>query len=480
MIGNQERWQEDLFVAGPLRDLIPEDHVLRHVEKILDLSWLRQEVADCYCADNGRPGIDPEAAVRLMLAGLFQGIVHDRKLMREAQVNLAIRWFAGYRLHEKLPDHSSLTRIRQRWGPERFKRIFQRTVQACCKAGLVNGETLHIDATLIRADVSWESLTTRHVEQVLAANSEDDSPDEPPRRKRGRPRSKPKSAKKYSPTDPDATMATSCKQYRMEPCYKQHAAVDDQAGVIVDVAVTTGELSEGKQLLDQIDRAEANTGCKAKTVTADGGYAHSTNYTKLEDRDIDAVIPPQAEVRRPRRIPVRRFRYDAKHKRVRCPGGKTLHPRGSMGNGTAYRSRSCDCKACPLRAHCFSRSASSRTILIVDDYEALVRARRRKARGWSEHTRRAYYRHRWRVEGVHGEAKTQHGLRRAARRGLANVAIQSYLTTAVMNLKRLAVLLFGFALMGIFGFRRHGAEQACRSYFVLIQSRKIENLKTAA
>ena len=116
MIGRQERWQEDLFVAGPLSALIPEDHILQRVNRVLDLSWLRGEVRDLYDERQGRPGIDPESAVRLMLAGLFQGIVHDRRLMREAQVNLAIRWFAGYRLQEKLPDHSSLTRLRQRWG----------------------------------------------------------------------------------------------------------------------------------------------------------------------------------------------------------------------------------------------------------------------------------------------------------------------------------------------------------------------------
>src|SRR5208283_5982208 len=102
MIGRQERWQEDLFIAGPLRDLVPNDHILKQVHRILDLSLLRQEVSDSYCDDNGRPSIDPEAAVRLMLAGFFQGIVHDRKLMREAQVNIAIRWFAGYELEEAL------------------------------------------------------------------------------------------------------------------------------------------------------------------------------------------------------------------------------------------------------------------------------------------------------------------------------------------------------------------------------------------
>ena len=97
-------------------------------------------------------------SVRLILAGLLVGIVHDRKLMREAQVNLAIRWFAGYILHEVLPDYSSLTRIRLRWGDERLRRIFQRTVQACVSAGMMPGETVHIDATLMRANVSWDSI----------------------------------------------------------------------------------------------------------------------------------------------------------------------------------------------------------------------------------------------------------------------------------------------------------------------------------
>jgi transposase len=175
MIGRQDRWQEDLFVAGSLRELVPEDHVLRRVDAVLDLGWLEAEVRECYCEDNGRPSIAPEAAVRLMLAGFFAGIVHDRKLLREAQVNLAIRWFAGYRLHERLPDHSSLTRIRQRWGPERFRRIFERTVAQCIEHGLVSAETVHVDATLIRANVSWESITAGHAERLWRENPEEPS-----------------------------------------------------------------------------------------------------------------------------------------------------------------------------------------------------------------------------------------------------------------------------------------------------------------
>jgi len=164
MQSKKDRWQEDLFIASPLRDLVPEDHIFKRVDAILDLSWLHEAVSGCYCQDNGRPSIDPESALRLMLAGFFEGIVQDRALMRRAQTDLAFRWFAGYRLDEALPDRSSLTRIRQRWGDALFRTVFERTVAQCVEAGLVSADTVHIDATLIRADVSWDSLATRHVE----------------------------------------------------------------------------------------------------------------------------------------------------------------------------------------------------------------------------------------------------------------------------------------------------------------------------
>ena len=170
MLGRRERDQLELFITASLRQFIPDEHVLARVDRVLDLSWLRGEVSDCYCLDDGRPGIDPEVAIRLMLAGLLIGIVHDRKLMREAEVNIAIRWFIGYGLHEKLPHHSSLTRIRQRWGEERFRKIFKRTVESCLKAKIATGEIVHIDSSLIRANVSWDSLVERHVEDVLSEN----------------------------------------------------------------------------------------------------------------------------------------------------------------------------------------------------------------------------------------------------------------------------------------------------------------------
>ena len=260
MLGRKERDQLELFLTGSLRQLVPDDHVLARVDRVLDLCWLREEVADCYCVDDGRPGIDPEVAVRLMLAGLLSGIVHDRKLMREAHVNVAIRWFVGYGFHERLPHHSSLTRIRQRWGEQRFREIFKRTVEACLKAKIATGEIVHIDASLIRADVSWESLVERHVGEVIEENKFDE---EKEAEKRGRQSGK---YKKISTTDPDATMSTTARNRRLEPSYKQHTAVDDKRGVILDVEVTTGEKNEGEMIEPQVDEVRATTGVEIKTV----------------------------------------------------------------------------------------------------------------------------------------------------------------------------------------------------------------------
>jgi len=225
----------------------------------------------------------------------------------------------------------------------------------------------------------------------------------------------------------------------MEPSYKQHTAVDDKCGVVVDAHVTTGEASEGKQLPDQIDRVEKLLDSELDTVTADSGYAHGQNYGELLRRDIVSVIPPQRSGgRRSKTLPLSKFKYDAINEVVKCPGGRQLRSGKTNDQGTWYRAKIKHCRQCPLRARCLSPKAKNRSVLITKEYIALTRARREHAQGWPESKRHLYSRHRWLVEGAHGQAKSQHGLRRAARRGLANVQIQAYLTAAVMNLKRLA------------------------------------------
>src|SRR6056297_3248937 len=315
MIGSRTRDQLEFFVCGSLRDLVPDDHVLARVDHVLDLSWLHEEEAEVYADGVGRPAIDPEAAVRLMLAGFLIGIVHDRRLMREAQVNLAIRWFAGFGLQDRLPDHSSLTRIRQRWGAERFRRIFERSVKACVAAGIAKGEVVHVDASLIRADVAWESLAERHLEEVAEVNDPGPGPEQ--ERQRATKRSK---VKTVCLTDPDASMATTARGRRLEPSYKQHGVVDDLRGVVLDVEITTGETNEGQVILDRLDAAAATTDAGIATVTAEAGYAYAKVFAGLEAREITGVIPTKAEPIRSK-VPLRRFRYDAKQDLVKCPRG---------------------------------------------------------------------------------------------------------------------------------------------------------------
>jgi len=256
----------------------------------------------------------------------------------------------------------------------------------------------------------------------------------------------------------------------MEPSFKQHTAVDDDSGVIVDVQTTTGEASEGKQLLGQIERVEETTGTKIKTVTADKAYAHTENYKQLEERNIEAVIPVQPQSAQSKSIPLCRFKYDAKNHIVRCPRGKVLNRTCHTDKGWIYRAAAKDCANCPLRSRCVSSTAKVRVVLITDGYESLLRARRRWQKK-DEDLQEKYTRHKWRVEGVHGEAKTCHGLRRAVRRGLANVSIQVYLTAMVMNLKRLVAFLLLFFVRWTGKYQSESNPNLSKSFFGRISYR---------
>jgi len=446
MLGElSEHKQQEFFTPLFLDKLIPEDHILKRVDRILELGWIRDEVRHLYSETMGRPSIDPEAAVRLMLAGFFQGIIYDRELMREAQVNLAIRWFAGFGVEDELPDHSTLSKLRTRWGIELFQKIFTSTVHQCIKAGLVDLETVHVDATLMRANASWESITEKYVEKVVEANDEVEGVEEKPGKKNVKKKKRRKGVKKgktrkvkVSRTDPDSSVTKSTRFDKPQPRYKVNAAVDNKSGVVVDVFVTTGKTAEASVLVEQIDRIEKVTGVRPSKVTADTSYSTGENYEELEKREIKPVIPTRRLPRQGSRFPVMRFKYDAKHNLVKCPAGKKLvKGRRKDDKGYAYRADPGDCRKCKFRSECFSHKQHAREVLIVDGYPSLLRARRRNVESPVSQSEE-YKRHKWLVEGRHGEAKTRHGQARASRRGIVQVAIQVFLTNAVMNLKRLA------------------------------------------
>lgn len=149
----RDRSQQTLTLLPPLESFFPQDHYLRKLNRVLDLSFIHEAVRDKYCQDNGRPSVDPEVVIRLFLLQAMDGIPHVRELMRQVQINLAYRWFIGYELSESLPDHSTLSKALDRLGDEVFNDLFERSISECRRSGLIEGKVLHVDATTIRADL---------------------------------------------------------------------------------------------------------------------------------------------------------------------------------------------------------------------------------------------------------------------------------------------------------------------------------------
>src|SRR6266700_7255645 len=168
MMGMKERQFAPLINVS-LEALVPQDHFYRHLEKSLDLSFVRAFVQKTY-AGGGRPSIDPIVFFKLQLVMFFEGIRSERLLMRHAADRLSVRWYLGYDLSEPLPDHSSLTRIRERYGVDIFRRFFEKIVEQCQQAGLVWGKELYADATKVQANAALSSMKPRFaVEAHLAA-----------------------------------------------------------------------------------------------------------------------------------------------------------------------------------------------------------------------------------------------------------------------------------------------------------------------
>jgi len=174
MLGPPKQRCLDRPVVASLETLVPRDHFYRYLDAKLDLSFVRDWVTECYAA-GGRPSIDPVVFFKFQLIMFFEGIRSERRLVETASLHLAQRWYLGYHLDEPLPDHSSLSRIRQRLGLPILRRFFEQVVELCIHAGLVWGQELFFDATKVRANASLDSLVPRlrvvvdeHLEDLFA------------------------------------------------------------------------------------------------------------------------------------------------------------------------------------------------------------------------------------------------------------------------------------------------------------------------
>ena len=247
--------QQEMTLLPPLATLIPKDHPLYRLNRVLDLSFVHDVVRDRYCQDNGRPSIDPEVVIRLFLIQAMAGIVHVRELMREVQVNLAYRWFIGYRLDERLPDHSTLSKALDRFGDELFNEVFEQSIAQCKQSGLIEGRVLHVDATTIRADIDRDRV--------------------------GQPDS----------SDPDARYGKFPGK-RMAPGYKQHTIVDSRSRVVLGLTVTPANRPEHDTAVEVLDQAVQRAGRTPEAVCADVAYGSGRNRAAMEERGVRLVSPP--------------------------------------------------------------------------------------------------------------------------------------------------------------------------------------------
>jgi transposase len=478
------------FVPLPnlsLEELVPKDNFYRRLEERVDLSFVRELVSDCY-ASSGRPSVDPVVFFRLQLVMFFEGSRSERQLMEVAADRLSIRWYLGYDLNESLPDHSSLTRIRERYGLEVFRRFFERIVEMCFEAGLVGGEDLYFDATKVEANASLDSTRSRSlVEGRLGEHLRGIFPDEVrlvpdedtpeiaaseiaavvgPVGQEERRTLAERNARQHrwiaqagrqkrevvrwgykrmadlrmSTTDPDASPMQCKHKGASRLGYQTHYVVDGgKARVILDVLVTPAEVTENLPMLDLLFRSRFRWRLRPHSVTGDAAYGTVENVAAVEKAGMRAyMVLPKHDERGPF-FGKNEFAYDAEKDIYICPQGETLHRKGHdyKERSIRYAASPSACNACPLKARC-TKSARGRWLRRSFDEEYLERVGGYQD---TELCRKALRKRQVWVEPLFAEAKDWHGARRFRLRGLEKVNAEALLIAAGQNVKRL--LTFG-------------------------------------
>jgi transposase len=361
MMGRLKSDQAQLFYEFRLGDAVPEDHLVRKIDAALDLSWLRSELAPYY-SSTGRPSIDPELMIRMLVVGYVFAIRSERLICREVQVNLAYRWFCKLGIEDTIPDHSAFSRARHerfRQGHV-FRRVFERVVEACIAADLVGGDGFAVDASLIQADANkqrsiaggdWRkdrdpAKSNRAVKEYLETLNDTAwgaATDVVP--------------KFVSPSDP-AAQWTGAHKGPAFFAYANNYLIDVKFGVIVDVeasrAIRQAEVGAARTM---IERTGERFGLKPERLAADTAYGAAPMLNWLvEEKNIAPHIPVFDRSKRVDGTFSRSdFRYDPTNDVYHCPAGKTLTTTGTLVNGGTtllYLARKHDCDGCKLRAQC--------------------------------------------------------------------------------------------------------------------------------
>jgi transposase len=434
MMGRQSPYQYKMFMKGfSLEKRVRKDHVLRRILEAVDFDFIYGEVQDRYGV-NGNVSVPPPVILKMMLLLILYNVRSERELMLTIPERMDWMWFLGYDLDDEIPDHSVLSKARTRWGVEAFRGFFQRIVKQCVEAGLVDGSKLFVDASLIQADASNNSVVDREkLQKELDQGYQrlEERLDEVA----GPPKSTPANARFISTTDPDASVV---RQGVGQPKlrYKTHRAVDPQQEVITATMVTPGATDEGAVLEEVLSSHEQNTERKVETAVADSRYGTIENYLLCHEAGIRAHIPSlegsqQGSGRREDIFPKEAFRYDRKTDRFLCPAGKALRRRHFYRDRKHYEYKAASgvCARCRLRAKC-TRSSYGRTLKRHEQQEALEQMRKQS----QSLEARQDIKTRQHLSERSFARSTRYGYKRTRWRGLWRVRIQDFLVAAIQNI----------------------------------------------
>jgi transposase len=441
MMGRQAGDQSQLFYLFNLERRIPTGNLLRRINPVVTriLVELRDKLASFY-SDIGRPSIDPELMIRMLIVGYCYGIRSERRLCEEVELHLAYRWFCRLDLDDQVPDHSTFSvnrhgRFRE---SDILRQVFEAVVRACMDAGLVKGEGFAVDASVMEANASryhgkapgeidWSvpERQTRAAAEFLAG-LDDEAPDadhKPP--------------KLISPSDPCSAWTAKANK-RVQFGYGLNYLIDIAHAIIVDVEPTPARSSdEVESTKTMLVRTERCFGLKPKRLAADTAYGTGKFLSWLIGTRIAPHIPVwDKSSREDGTLSRSDFDWDRRRGVYICPNGKVLHTTGTVHEGTKlrYRASKFDCEVCPLKMQCCPKAQSREVPRDVHEYARDVTRRLMRTKVYlvSRNQRK-------RVEMRFAHLKVHHRFERMRLRGLSGARDEFVLAAIVQNLKTLAL-----------------------------------------
>jgi len=435
MMGHHSR-SESLFYYFRLEDQVPENHLLRLIDKHISFEFVRQQLKASY-SETGRPSIDPELLLRILLIGYLYGITSERKLVEELRMHLAWRWFTGLGFDEEIPHHSTFSKNRHGRFQESklFEELFEQILRQCVEVGLVQGKQLSVDGSFVEANAAKQSRIPR--EQLVEAAQvnhtlrrylkelEEQNPVEEPVHRQDQ----------VSTTDPDSTYATKGGTPARLGYYDNYL-VDNHSCVIVGVQATAARMSqETVAAQDMITRFVQRQGREPASLAADATYGNGEFLQWLLDRGITPYMRTRDSVLRKNNpgYGPERFTYLPESNSYRCPAGEQLNYVGLnvRNRARAYIGSAKRCGACSQKAQC---TTGRYKYLAIHIHES-ARRRARELANTPEFSKAQ--RQRKKVEALFAELKNQIGLRRLRLRRMKFVREQFFLAAAAQNIKRL-------------------------------------------